>query len=85
MAVVVPSWFKGRQGKVEEAGPGLLKLTAPNLIPWFIGIRRSEGDWTAFVRDNADGTDVVAAVLGAVPEYDAWEAAFELYREHVVV
>jgi hypothetical protein len=85
MAVVVPSWFKGRQGKVEEAGPTVLKLTAPNLAPWFVGIRRAERGWMAFVRDSADGPDAVVVELGAVPEYDAWEAAFELYREHVVV
>jgi hypothetical protein len=85
MAVIVPSWFKGRQGKAEEVGPGLLKLTAPNLQAWFAGMRRNEGGWTAFVRDSADGPDAVAVELGAVPEYDAWEAAFELYRKHVIV
>ncbi len=85
MAVIVPSWFKGRQGKAEQVSPDLLKLTAPNLKEWFAGIRRHEAGWTAFVRAGADGPDAVAAELGPVPEYDAWEAAFELYRKHVIV
>jgi hypothetical protein len=86
MAVTVPSWFKGRQGKTEEVGPGLLKLTAPNLKEWFIGIqRRDNGHWLAVVRNQAEGPDAVAVEIDPVPEYEAWEAAFELYRNHVVV
>jgi hypothetical protein len=86
MAVTVPSWFKGRQGKADEVGPGLLKLTAPNLKEWIIGIRRhADGRWTAFLRDTPEGTDTVAVELDAVPEYDAWEAAFEVYRNRVIV
>jgi hypothetical protein len=86
MAVTVPSWFKGRQGKAEEIAPGLLKLTAPNVKEWFIGIRRQDGGgWMVVLRDSADGPDVVAIELAVVPEYDAWEAAFEVYRNHVIV
>jgi hypothetical protein len=86
MPIVVPSWFKWRQGKAEEAGPGLLKLTAPNLKEWFLGIRRLDrGNWLAFVRERADGPDAVAVELGPVPEYDAWEAAFEVYCKHVII
>ncbi len=86
MAVTVPSWFKGRQGKAEEAGPGLLKLSAPNLQPWFLGIRRlDDGHWHAFLRSAADGADEVAVELEAMPEWEAWEAAFEVYRNHVIV
>jgi hypothetical protein len=85
MAVIVPSWFKGRQGKAEEVSPNLLKLTAPNANVWFVGIRRSEFGWTAFVRDSADGPDAVAVDIRPLPEYDAWEAAFEVYRKHVIV
>lgn len=85
MAVTVPSWFKGRQGKAEEAAPGLLKVSAPNVKEWYLGIRRAEPGWLVFVRDAADGPDAASAMLEAVPEYDAWEAAFEVYRNHVIV
>jgi hypothetical protein len=86
MAVTVPSWFKGRQGKAEEAGPGLLKLTAPNLHDWYIGIRRLEsGGWLAFLRSDPDGPDATAVEVDPLPEHEAWEAAFEVYRNQVVI
>ncbi len=86
MAVTVPSWFKGRQGKAEEAGPGLLRLTAPNLKEWYVGIRpRDGGRWLVFVRAQADGPDAAAVEIDPRPEYEAWEAAFEVYRNHVVI
>ncbi len=87
MAVTVPSWFKGRQGKAEEAGPQLLRLTGPNLNEWYVGIRRGEmGRWVAFLRKTADGPDTATVELGPdVSEYGAWEAAFEIYRNHVII
>jgi hypothetical protein len=87
MAVVVPSWFKGRQGKAEEAGPHLLKLTGPNLNDWFVGIRRDDaGGWVAFLRKSADAPDTAAVPLEPqVSEYEAWEAAFEVYRNAVII
>jgi len=87
MAVTVPSWFKGRQGKAEEAGPGLLRLTGPNLNEWHVGIRRGEsGRWVAFLRQAAGGPDVATTELDRdMTEYDAWEAAFEVYRNHVII
>jgi hypothetical protein len=86
MAVTLPTWFKGRQGKSEEAAPQVLRLTAPNLNEWYIGIRRAEtGGWSVFLRKTADGPDVASAELGPeAREYDAWEAAFEVYRNHVI-
>jgi hypothetical protein len=87
MAVTVPSWFKGRQGKAEEAAPNLLRLSAPNLNEWHLGIRRSDtGRWITFLRTSADGPDTVAVELDRdVSEYDAWDAAFEVYRNHVII
>jgi hypothetical protein len=87
MAVTVPSWFKGRQGKAEEAGPHVLRLTGPNLNEWHVGIRRAEnGRWLGFVRKSPDGPDTSALELGErATEYEAWEAAFELYRNQVII
>ena len=36
--MVVPFWFKQRQGKAEQAGTDTYRLTAPNLGETFIGI-----------------------------------------------
>jgi len=86
MAVTVPAWFKGRQGKAEEVGPRLLRLTAPNLKEWFIGLQRLDtGGWRAFLREAADGPDVAAVELEDVPEAEAWDGAFEMYRNDVIV
>ena len=86
MAVIVPSWFKGRQGKAEELRPGLLKLTAPNLREWFVGIGRlDDAGWVAFLRDEPDGPDTATVELDPMPEQEAWDAAFEVYRNRVVI
>jgi hypothetical protein len=86
MAVIVPSWFKGRQGKAEETAPQLLRLTAPNLNEWFLGLRCEGSRWLAFLRRTADGPDEVVVTLDeGLEEYSAWEAAFEVYRNHVII
>ncbi len=86
MAVIVPAWFKGRQGKAEEVRPGLVKLTAPNLREWYVGIRRHEmGGWTAFIRGEPDGADATSVELDPMPEQEAWDAAFEVYRTYAII
>jgi hypothetical protein len=86
MGVVLPSWFKQRQAKAELAGENTYRLFGPNLPECFLSIRRgANGKWYGALRMEADGPDV--AVTDAVLErdYEAWEAAFELYREQVIV
>jgi len=86
MAVIVPSWFKGRQGKAEEVRPGLVKLAAPNLREWFVGIRRLDnGSWQVFVRSEPDSVDAAAVEVDPMPVQEAWDAAFEVYRNHVII
>jgi hypothetical protein len=86
MSLIVPSWFKGRQGKAEPAGEDLYRLTAPNLRDCFIGLRRGEGGrWAAFLRFAQDGPDAAATEPRFDNVFDAWEAAFELHRQQVVV
>ena len=85
MAVILPTWFKGRQGKAEPAGEQTYRLTGPNLREGFISIRRAEGGWYAGLRFAADGPDAEATREPLPTEYEAWEAAFELYRTAVVV
>ena len=86
MALIVPSWFKGRQGKAEPAGADVYRLTGPNLRESFIGLRRGEnGLWAGFLRFTPEGPDAAATEPRFDTQYDAWEAAFELYRQQVVV
>jgi hypothetical protein len=85
MALTVPSWFKGRQGQTEEVGPNVYKLTAPNVPPAYITIRRGDnGHYAAALRMSPDGPDVDASGPKLDNEYEAWEQAFELYRDAVI-
>ena len=85
MEPILPSWFKQRQAKAEPAGTDTYRLTAPNLGEAFISIRRADnGRWSAALRLAADGPDVAVTEPTFDQPADAWEAAFELYRAHVV-
>ena len=85
MALVLPMWFKQRQGKAEEAGENCYRLTGPNLREAFISIRRAEnGLWGASLRYALDGPDIAATEPEIASTYDAWEAAFEIYRNYVI-
>jgi len=63
-----------------------LRLTAPNLGEAFIAIRQAEnGPWAGVLKRTTDGDDLAVTA----PDYDnpgdAWQAAFELHREHFIV
>ncbi len=85
MAVTTPFWFKQRQGTLAEAGPDLVRVSGPNLKEAFLGIRRGDVGWSAFMRFAADGPDVESTPAEIRTPYDAWEAAFEIYRKSVVI
>ena len=87
MQPVLPFWFKQRQCKAEPAGSEeMLRVTGPNLGEVFIYIRRADdGRWQAGLRLTADGADVVTTGPDIPTEREAWDAAFELYREQVIV
>jgi hypothetical protein len=81
-----PFWFKQRQCKYEPAGDNLLKITGPNLGEAFIGVWRTEdGRWQAKFRRSADGPDEALTEPDIPGEREAWDAAFELYRQKVIV
>ena len=85
MRPVPPQWFKLRQGKVEATSHEICRLTAPNQQEAFISIRKSEnGRWSAALRLSADGPDVASTEPEFATPVEAWEAAFELYRSHVI-
>ena len=85
MSLIPPFWFAQRQAKAEPAGDNVYRLSGPNLGEWFIAIRRGDNSrWLAALRQTADGADVAATGPEFETPGDAWAAAFELYRTHVV-
>jgi len=85
MTLVTPFWFKQRQGKVEEAGPNLIKISGPIMKEAILGIRERDGRWHSFVRRQVDGPDIASTSHGQTNSYDAWEVAFEMYRNLDVI
>jgi hypothetical protein len=80
---ITPFWFKQRQCKAEPAGEQALKVSGPNLGEAYLSVRPDNGNWKATLRLLPDGPDVATA--DAPNERAAWDAAFELYREQVIV
>jgi hypothetical protein len=86
MDPTLPFWFKQRQCKAEPAGDHTLRVSGPNLGEAYLRISsETPGRWRAALRQTADGPDVAATQADLPTEQDAWEAAFELYRTHVIV
>lgn len=83
---IQPFWFKQRQCKAEPVeGRQMLKVSGPNLVEAFIHVRREDSRWKVGLRKSADGDDVATAESEKPSEHAAWDAAFELYRTHVIV
>ena len=81
-----PFWFKQRQAKLEPAGEHTFKVTAPNQNEAFLLLRPGDNQrWSAAVRLSADGPDVATTPPAWNTLVEAWGAAFELYRQHVIV
>lgn len=87
MALILPSWFKQRQGKADPMGDAYAyRLSAPQLGDAFISIRKADnGPWSASLRTVENGPDAAATGPTYGTETEAWEAAFELYRQAIVV
>lgn len=86
MQPIPPFWFVQRQAKLEPAGENQYRATAPNLREALIAIRRGvEGRWSAALRLAIDGPDLAATGATFENPADAWAAAFELYRTHIVI
>jgi hypothetical protein len=86
MEPIQPFWFKQRQCKAEPAGDHALRVTGPNLGEAYLRISsEAPGLWRAALRQSADGPEVAGTEAVLPTEQDAWDAAFELYRTHVIV
>ena len=82
----IPFWFKQRQGKAEAVGADLLRVTAPNLGEAFVGVKKSaEGQWEPVFRVSMDGENLASQGSFFATSPEAWDAAFEHYRESLVV
>jgi hypothetical protein len=87
MQPVAPFWFKQRQCKVEPAGnDNTVRVSGPNLGEAYLSICRDENQlWRAVLRLAVDGPEVSATRPELESPHEAWEAAFELYRSHLIV
>lgn len=81
-----PFWFMMRQGKAEPAGDDLLRLKAPNLPELFIAIRKADNNlWAGLLRKEPGGPDTASTDPKYDNPIDAWNAAYELYRNEIVI
>ncbi len=85
MEPIPPFWFKQRQCRLEAAGENAFKAAGPNLPESYLRIFAEDGRWKAAVRSSADGPDDTVTADGLPTTNAAWEAAFELYRNRVVI
>jgi hypothetical protein len=82
--LIPPFWFKQRQCKAEPAGQDVYRVSGPNLGEAFLRVAQENGRWRAGLRLTADGDDVASTAAELPSEREAWDAAFELYRNRVI-
>ena len=83
---ILPFWFKQRQCQAEpHGGDQTLKVSGPNLPEAYISVRNDGGRWLGALRTQPDGPEVATAEAEEPTEKAAWNAAFELYRQHLIV
>jgi hypothetical protein len=84
-----PFWVVQRQVKVEPVDECTVRLQAPNLPAYELALRPVSGapGWTVVLYRTEGGGErhPVAESDALADQPSAWEAAFELYRQHVVV
>ncbi len=87
MQPILPFWFKQRQCKAELAGSeNVMKVSAPNLGEAFLRIEKADNQhWRAAIRATADGPDLQATGADFISPQKAWDVAFELFRQNVIV
>jgi len=87
MQPILPFWFKQRQCKAEPAGSeNMLKVSAPNLGEAYLRIEQADNQrWRAALRLTPDGPDVQSTGPDFASPQAAWDVAFELFRQNVIV
>lgn len=88
MIPTLPFWLKQRQVKAEPAGENALKLTAPNMPGHEIQVR-PDGGWSAVLFELSPDSGEKKPLAETEVRFDhphlAWQAAFELFRQSVIV
>jgi hypothetical protein len=88
MTPTLPFWLVQRQVKTEPVNEETLRLIAPNLPAYEIGIKAVDAGWSGVLYrpPGGEGERILIAESDTLAERDdAWDAAFELYRQHVIV
>ena len=71
----------GKTDNVQVSSEGETWIYHLNMGEAFIHIQSSStGDWSAHLRQTADGPDLASTAADFPSPVEAWEAAFELYR-----
>jgi len=84
----LPFWMRQRQIKVEPLGETTLRLSTPNLPVHEVSLKDQGTQWRSEVfRLPAEGQRELLAerVFEASRHEAAWENAFELFRQAVVI
>lgn len=83
---IIPGWFKGRQLNLEVSGDDCFMVSGPNMPETLIGIRQNEkGFFQAYLKESTEGEDTAKTEPDFTAKYHAWEAAFELYRQEMIL
>jgi len=78
-------WFKQRQARAEPAGPGVWKLSGPNLPEAAITVRMSDDlAWQAALLEGVGGPELAISLPTIPTAREALQVAFELYRQRFV-
>jgi hypothetical protein len=87
MTPTTPFWFKQRQCKAEPVGQTgqMLEVSGPNLPKAYIYVTDDAGRWRAGLRLGPDGPDSAVSDADLPDAKAAWEAAFELYRNRMII
>ena len=84
----LPFWMRQRQIKAEPIGETAMKLIAPNLPVYKLAIEPAPTGWKAFVHQlSAEGAKVLLAEreFSASGLEAAWQNAYELFRQQVII
>jgi hypothetical protein len=84
----LPFWMRQRQIKTEPAGDSAVKLTAPNLPNHELQLEDAAPGWKVRVyRLPAEGEKLLLAEreFTAPGREAAWQNAYELFRQEVII
>lgn len=86
----LPFWMRQRQIVAEPVNEHTVRLTGPILPTCEVTVQPSAGSETSgcllrVVKASDASKEVLAEATSSLPQEEAWQAAFELYRQRVIV